>query len=156
MPTWQYMGTNPYRFENKSGNTVTLRYGDTIETYTQNVPDTFTEISETPYAPLSYVNLTISFSGGTSIPGGDITPEVKTTDGVIPNNGTLLEVNIIRVLAEGITVNVIPNSASNPYGYSLQSGQQIDIQNGDGIIKHLIFTNDSTDSGSVTVNGIVG
>lgn len=153
MPTWQYMGTSPYRFEDRFGNTRTLRSGDTIETYTQDVPDTFVEINEEPYAPLSFVNLTIAFSGATPLPGGGTTPEIKSTESFLTSN--LIGVNVIRVLAEGITVNAIPNSQSNPYGYSLQSGQQIDIQNSDSIIKHLIFINTSTDSGSVIINGIL-
>ena len=101
MPEYRNDGLSPRIVSGLSGLSITVRPGESVETYNILVGPRWTKISDEPYAPLTSIRKSVTAPGSVS---------------------GLRDSALISLVADAAGIVVTPNAAGNEHGFELPKG----------------------------------
>ena len=129
MPTYQRTAQLSEIVRNADGDRVWVATGGTVETY-KILGEGWKKIDDAPYYPL-----------GTA-------PVVVTSPDSVAG---LSKYQKVKVITDGLDVEIKANAADNPYSLSLTQNVEVELDNEFGYIDALF----ATGTGDVTVTGVL-
>lgn len=108
MPKYCNDGLSPRIVSGLSGLSITVRPGESVETYNILVGPGWTKISDEPYAPLTSIRKSVTAPGSVS---------------------GLRDSALISLVADAAGIVVTPNAAGNEHGFELPKGVVVEIEN---------------------------